>query len=308
MKVSILGATGSVGAPTAFYLAMSGLVDELLMIGGRRQNILEHHAIDISTAAAETDTKISHGSYEDLSGTDIVINVAGAHMPLHLDRNQVLQKQAVFIADIAGKIKKHCPEAAVITGVNPIDSLNYAMYLTCGINRFKLIGYSINDSIRFREALARELQEDVKNVTALVAGEHGPTQVPLFSSAMVNGQPAVLSEISRQRIRSGMFDVIRKYESLQAGRTAGWTCAVGLTTLVKAMIQDDITVYPCSVVLEGEYGQSGISMSVPVRLGKGGVKEIIEYELTPDELQGIAETSKTLKTDAAVIAEALRAE
>ena len=112
---------------------------------------------------------------------------------------------------------------------------------------------------------------------------------------------------AKQRIRAGMFDMIKKFESLKAGRTAGWTCAVGFATLVKAIVEDQKTVLPCSVVLEGEYGLDNISMSVPVVLGRDGVSEILEYQLSKGERQGLAVTVETLQSDAAVVRDTLLA-
>ncbi len=306
MKISILGATGSIGAPTAFYIAISGLADELLMVGGRRQNVLEHHATDIGEAAATTGCKVSHGDYEDLADSNIIINAAGAHMPLHLERSMRVENQARFTSDITAKIKKVSPNAVVITAINPIDTTNYAAFLSGGFDRKQLIGYSINDTIRFRQSLAGELKENVSKVECIVIGEHGPTQVPLFSSVKIDGKTTSLTEDMKKRIRAGMWGTIKIYESLDAGRTSGWTCAVGLTTLVRAMVEDSDAVFPCSVVLNGEYGLQDISMGVPVKLGKNGVKEVLEYELTSDEQEGLKNTAATLQSDAAIVRETLK--
>ena len=305
MKISVLGANGSVGAPVAFNLAVSGLADELLMIDVKSQNLLEHHALDIQTAASLNDVTVKSGDYEDLPGSDVVINVAGAHQPMNLDRRRKLQEQTRFIRDVVLKISTYCPDAIVVTAVNPVDALNYATYLTGGFDRRKVIGYSINDSIRFRETLAKELKEKTIRVDGIVIGEHGSTQVPLFSSVKLGADPVDMTGEAKQRIRSGMFDMIRKFESLKAARTAGWTCAVGFATIVRAISEDQKAVLPCSVVLNGEYGQSDISMSVPVILGRDGVKEILEYKLTPDEQEGLKVTVETLQSDAAVARDAL---
>lgn len=307
VKISVLGATGSVGAPVAFYIAVSGLADELLMVGGKRQNVLEHHALDIQTAASLNNVTVKHGGYEDLPGTDVLINVAGAHIPLNLDRRKKLQEQTRFIQEIAREIRMYCPDAIVLTGVNPIDALNYATYLAGGFERRQLIGYSINDTIRFKETLAKELQEEADRIDGLVIGEHGGTQVPLFSSVKVGNESVDMTASAKQRIRSGMFDMIKKFESLKAGRTAGWTCAVGFAAMVKAIVEDQKVVLPCSVVLDGEYGQHNISMSVPVVLGRDGVNEILEYELTDGERQGLTVTVETLQSDAAVVRDTLLA-
>ncbi|MGI9537824.1 MAG: malate dehydrogenase [Desulfocapsaceae bacterium] len=305
MKISILGAIGSVGAPVAFNIAVSGLADELLMIDVKSQNLLEHHALDIQTAASLNNVTVMSGNYEDLPGSDVVINVAGAHLSLNLDRRKRLGKQTRFVRDIVLKINTYCPDAIIVTAVNPVDALNYATYLSGDFDRRKLIGYSINDSIRFRETLAKELKEKVNNVDGIVIGEHGSTQVPLFSSVKVGDDSVSMTDHAKQRIRSGMFDMIRKFESLKAGRTAGWTCAVGFTAIVKAIAEEQKTVLPCSIVLNGEYGQDNISMSVPVTLGRDGVKEILEYKLTPDEQEGLRGTVETLHSDAAVVRDTL---
>lgn len=305
MKISILGASGSVGAPTSFNIAVSGLADELVMVAGKRQNILEHHATDIGEAASAAGCKVRHGGFEDLTDSDIIINAAGAHLPLHLGRPTVIQEQVKLTGSVVDKIKKNCPKAIVISAINPVDATNYATYLSGGFDRNKLIGYSINDTIRFRISLARELKKEVSRVECAVIGEHGPTQVPLFSSAKVDGKPVQLTDEMKGRIRAGMWSTIKKYESLNAGRTAGWTCAVGLTTLVRAIAEEGSGVFPCSMVLNGEYGLHDLSMGVPVKLGREGAKEIVEYSLTKDEQEGLKKTADTLKSVSALVRENL---
>ena len=198
MKITIIGAAGSVGAPAAFYLASQGLADEILMIGGKRQNVLEQHAMDISTAVSSLDIPVRFGSYEDMGGSDIVINAAGVPQGLIADRMEMLPKNIPLIRDIALNIRKYCPDAIVITATNPIDPLNYATFIASGMDRLKLIGYSINDTFRFREMLAAELEVKVSQVDGLVLGEHGSTQVLLFSTAKVDNRPVSLDEAAKR--------------------------------------------------------------------------------------------------------------
>ena len=305
MKITIIGAAGSVGAPAAFYLASRGLADEILMIGGKKQNVLIQHAMDISTAVSNLDIQVRAGTYEDMGGTDIVINAAGVPQGVIADRMEMLPKNIPLIRDIALSINQHCPEAIVITATNPVDPLNYATYLAGGGDRRKFIGYSINDSFRFREMLAAELKVNVSRVDGLVIGEHGSTQVLLFSTAKVDNRPVSLDGAARQRIRSAVPNILKRYEELKSGRTAGWTCAVGLAKIVSAIIADDGAVLPCSVVLDGEYNQSGMSMSVPVTLGKTGVKKILEFDLSTEEREGLKVTVDTLKAAAMVVRDSL---
>lgn len=294
VKIAIIGAAGSVGAPAAFYLAAQGLADEILMIGGKRQNVLQQHAMDISTAVSSLGIKIQAGDFTDLAGSDIVINAAGVQQGLIKDRMEMLPKNIALIQTIAGHIKTHCPGAFVITATNPVDPLNYATFKFTGLDRRQLIGYSINDSFRFREMLAAELNVRPGQVDGVVIGEHGSTQVLLFSSAKVDGKRVSVDEDIKQRIRTHIPNILKRYEELQAGRTAGWTCAIGLAKIVRAMTAETGEVLPCSVVLAGEYGQHDLSMSVPVILGRNGVKEILEYDLAPDEREGLEITVNTL--------------
>lgn len=301
MKITVVGAAGSVGAPAVFYLAAKGLADEILMIGGKRQNVLKQHAMDISTAVSAKDIVIRAGDYGDMAGSDIVINAAGAPQGLIADRMEMLPKNIELIKQIAAQIKQHCPDAFVITATNPVDPLNYAMYLAGGFDRRKLIGYSINDSFRFREMLASAYGAKVSQVDGLVIGEHGSTQVLLFSTAIINGQKVAVDEKIKADIRAEVPNILKRYEAFQAGRTAGWTCAVGLEIITRAIKENSGAVIPCSAVLDGEYGLKDLSMSVPVKLGKDGIAEILEYELAADEREGLKKTVETLKSAARIV-------
>ena len=301
MKITVIGAAGSVGAPAVFYLAAKGLADEIIMIGGKRQNVLKQHAMDISTAVSAKDVVVRAGDFDDMAGSDIVINAAGAPQGLIADRMEMLPKNIELIKHISAQVKQHCPDAFIITATNPVDPLNYATYLTGGFDRKKLIGYSINDSFRFKEMLAVAYGVTVSQVDGTVIGEHGSTQVLLFSTARINGEKITVDEEIKKSIRSEVPYILKRYEELQAGRTAGWTCAIGLEIITRAVVENTGTVIPCSVVLDGEYGLTELSMSVPVKLGQNGVQKILEYELAADEQDGLKKTVETLKSAAMIV-------
>lgn len=306
MKIAIIGAAGSVGSPAAFYIAAQGLADEILMIGGKKQNVLKQHAMDLSTAVSALDIKVRAGGYEDLPGSDIVINAAGVAQGLIKDRMEVLPKNIPLIKGIAEQIKRHCPEAIVITATNPVGPLNYTTYLAGGFERKQLIGYSINDSFRLREMIARAYNVKVSQVEGTVIGEHGPTQVLLFSSVKIDGQPVTVGEAVKQSIRAEVPNILKRYEAFQAGRTAGWTCAIGLAAFVRAIVHDTGEILPCSLLLDGEYGQKNLSMSVPARIGREGVKEILEWDLAPDEVEGLKISTEKLATAMKLVEEKLK--
>jgi len=305
MKITIIGASGCVGSCAAFYLAAGELADEILMIGGRKQNVLKQHAMDLGTAVSARDVIVRAGDFEDMPGSDIVINAAGAPQGVINSRMEMLPKNIPIIRDISLHIRKYCPEAIVITASNPVDPLNYATYLCSHLDRSKFIGYSINDSFRFREMVARAVGARVGEVEGTVIGEHGSTQVLLFSTVKVNGAPIFLSQEIKEGIRAEVPNILKRYEELQSGRTAGWTCAVGLADIVRAISNDSRETFPCSVVLDGEYGYRGLSMSVPAVIGGNGIERVLEWELAPDEQEGLKITADTLKAAASVVEKSL---
>ena len=295
MKITVIGAAGSVGAPTSFHLGALGLADEILMIGGRRQNLIKQHAMDIGTAVSPMGVKVSIGGYEDMAGSDIVINTAAVNQGFIKDRMDLLPKNIGLAQEIYEKIKRYCPEALVITVTVPVDPLNYLAFKITGFDRSRLIGYSVNDTLRFHEMLADHLQVTPPQVDGMVIGEHGNTQVMLFSTVKVDGRPVVIEEDAKKAMRAEVPEILRRFEALKSGRTSGWTCAVGLARMVRSIAEDTGEIIPCSVMLQGEYGQRGLSMGVPVALGKNGVKEIIEYELTRDEESAVKITAEALR-------------
>jgi malate dehydrogenase len=304
MKVTVIGAAGSVGAPAAFYIGVSGLVDELVLID-MRPNVVQQHVLDMSTAMCELGVRVVAGGHEDMAGSDVVINAAGVHQGLIADRMEMLPKNIPLVRDVALAAKRYCPDAFVITATNPIDPLNYCTWRAGGFDRRRVIGYSMNDSTRFREIVARIKGVKVSQVRATVIGEHGGTQVPLFSSVRVDGAPVLFTEAEKQAVRAEIPTILKRYEELQSGRTAGWTSALGLAALTRAILEDSGELFPCSVVLDGEYGQTGLSMGIPARIGAGGVQKIEEWELAPDEQAGLERTAAAMAAAARIVDENL---
>ena len=295
MKITIIGAAGCVGSCAAFNIAIHGLADEIVMIGGHRQNVLKQHTMDLSTAVAAQDILIRTGSEEDLPGSNIVIMAASIHEGVLSSRMELLPNNLALVRDIGNKIKQFCPEAVVITATNPVGPLNYAMYLlSSDRDRKKFIGYSTNDSFRFRMMAASAFGVKTSQVSGTVIGEHGSSQVLLYSSLSVDGKPVSVSEEFKQEIGQQVPSILKSYEELKSGRTSGWTSAVGLAQMCRAIGQDTREMMPCSVTLDGEYGCHGLSMTVPAILGHGGVHQILEWKLSPDECQGLEESMRIL--------------
>jgi malate dehydrogenase len=295
IKISIIGAAGYVGSNITSVLALSGLGDEIIVVDPLKANIATHLAMDVGTAAVDNGVIVHAGEYDAISGSDIVIIAAGAAHGVMLSRMDVLPKNLPIIRDIAGEVKKSCPEAVVITATNPVDPLNYAVYRLTGFDRRKIIGYSVNDAIRFRMMVAQALGGKASDVEGIVLGEHGESEVLLFSSIRIKGKKVEIDNVTQQKIRALIPEILLRYEELKTGRTTGVTTAAGIKKVVESIINDKRETFSCSAVLDGEYGQRNISMGVPVVLGKGGITAIKELKLAPDEQQYLDNTVEILK-------------
>ena len=304
MRIGIVGAAGSVGAPAAFYIAISGLAAEILLVD-LRPNMVQQHAMDITTAASAQGVRVSAGTLDDLVGYDVVINAAGVHQGLINDRMEMLPKNISIIRDVSRKIAETSPGAVVITATNPVDPLNYATWRAGGFPRQQLLGYTLNDSLRFRELVAKVKGVEVAQLAATVIGEHGTTQVPLFSSVRLDGRPVDFTDAEKAWILGEIPHILRRFEELQTGRTAGWTCAVGLAALVRAVRDDTGEVFPCSAVLDGEYGRRGISIGVPVSVGRKGIRHIEQWPLSAEESAAFDRSAASMGEAARLVDETL---
>jgi len=304
MKIAIIGGAGTLGSCTTYTLALKGLADEIVLLD-INSNLLLAHLMDINTAITGIqNTQIWAGDDEDLHHSDIVIVVAGIPYQAassHLDR---LRGNLSLIREITQKIETYCPEAIVITATNPVDSINLGMSLMSTIlSRTRLLCYDLNDSLRFRQAVAKELGKRSTEVDALALGEHVETLALIFSSIKVNQKPVTLSDEAKQRLKLEVPNMLKSYIKLGINRTAGWTSASGISQMVESITADLKKVIPCSTVLDGEYGYKGISMGVPVILGRNGIDRIIELDLAPDEQRDLDHSARELEAKAPLVKE-----
>lgn len=315
MKVSVIGAAGCVGSSIVFNIARQGLADEI-MVADIRKDWLEHHAIDFYDAAVanNVDTCVNMGSYDDLAGSDIVVMAAG--LPLDRSRRspegtqptrqRLLPEGLEIVREWAPSIDRQCPQAVVVMVTNPADTLNYASnLLSSGKERRRFIGYSLNDTIRFKIALAEVMRVAPSRLEATVVGEHGGSMVPLFSSVRLEGRPVVLEEDIKAKVRERTNDYLPHMLRLNVSRTSGWLTGVGVARIVNAVLNDTGEVFPCCAVLDGEYGYRGTSLGVPVVLGEEGIKEILKYSLTPEEKGLLDRSAKTVQRSIDYIKEQL---
>lgn len=285
------------GSSAAFRLATLDIASEIVLIDAR-PNLAMSHVMDLEQAMAEiSGSRIVGGDWADVAGCDIVVLSAGLPERNVASRDEYLAGNL----DIVRKAAEHlaaCPEAVVVVATNPVDVFTYVLARLAGGAPSRFVGYSYNDTLRFRWALARTLDVPMADVDALVLGEHGDMQVPLFDLVSVKGVPVGLTEQQRREVEAATRTWFSTYQSLSAGRTSGWTSAMGIGRLVAALAGGAVSesgarsataptapggLLPCSAILQGEYGLSDVSLGVPVVLGPGGIRRIVEVPLTPLE-------------------------
>jgi malate dehydrogenase len=280
LRLCIVGGGGTLGSSAAFRVVSLGLAEEVVLIDARR-NMAQSHAMDLDQAAgALHGAAVRAGDWDSLAGADVVILSAGLPERNVASRDEYLVGNLAIIREAAEHIAAACPDAVVIVATNPIDVFTAAVVRLADLDRSRVIGYSWNDTLRLRWAVANVLGEPTQDVDALVIGEHGELQVPLFDRISVRGDPVHLTAEQEEAADALVRGWFAAYQALNSGRTSGWTSAVGLATVVGAVAGNGPQVLPGSVMLDGEYGVTGVSLGVPLTLGPGGVEKIIELPLT----------------------------
>ena len=301
MKIAIIGAAGTVGSCVAFTMVMNRLAEELVLIDSF-EGALQGQWMDLSAVGAALGTTVIKGDYKDLPGSDIVIVAVGAPVNAKGSRLELLASSLPIIKSVAENINQYSPQAKVIMETNPVDPLNYAMYLLShDKDRRKYVGYSFNDTLRFRMWAAEDLKASSRSVGGIVIGEHGNSQVMLFSTLSIEGKPVEVSEETKKRIRSRSPEIIKTFESLLPKRTPGWTSAYGTAMIVEAIKNDSKLEIPCNTVLHGEYGLEDMSTTVPVILGKNGIESVRVLPLTREEERELELSAQTLKPHMRVV-------
>ena len=308
MKISIVGAAGCMGSSIAFCIATRGLAEEVVILDVTR-HLLEAQAMDLGDAivAANQDVTLVAGEYADMVGSDIVIVTASigslasrVSSPGEEKSGKVLSSRQELISinipviqGIANAVKQYCPDCVMITVSNPVEALSYVSYMTSDHrDRSRFIGFSLNDTIRFRAAVAQAVGVTPKDVQAVVMGEHGDSHTPIFSSIRVKGQPRSLSQGIKENLIEKLHGHTKRFLSLKPGRTTGWLSGIGIADVVRAIRDDSEEVLPLSAILDGEYGYRGFSMSVPLVLGKQGIRRIVDIDLSDEERADLAKSAR----------------
>ncbi|WP_292487601.1 malate dehydrogenase [Methanohalobium sp.] len=301
-KISVIGA-GNVGATAVQRLAELELGDIVMtdIIKGLPQG----KALDLMQSAPVMgyDTDITGtNDYKDIEGSDVVVVTAGMPRKPGMSRDDLLDKNANITKDVCENIKTHAPDSTVITVTNPLDIMTYAALEVTGFEHNRVFGMSgVLDSSRFETFIAMELGCSIQDVNAMVLGGHGDLMVPLPQYSTVSGIPIteIMSEdtINRlvERTIHGGAEIV---EHLKEG-SAFYAPSASIVKMVDSVVNDKKRILPAAAYLNSEYGLNDIYLGVPVKLGKGGVEDIIELDLTDEQKQKLSQSGASVKEEIA---------
>ena len=298
-KVTVVGA-GKYGSMTALRVAEYNLASEVVMtdiVEGLPQGL----ALDINQSrfVEKFDTKISGtNDYKETAESDVVVITAGLPRKPGMSRMDLLEVNAGIVTDVTKQILEHSEDPIIIVVTNPLDQMTTLTAEVSKLSKGRVIGQAgILDSSRFAYFISEKLNVKMSDVYALTLGSHGETMVPVPSLCTVSGEPLVdiLSEKDIDELVKKTSEGGAEIVGLLKTGSAYFAPASSAATMVKSIISDSNEVFPVCAWLEGEYGINDVYLGVPAKLGKGGVTDIVEYELTTTELDALREASKALK-------------
>jgi malate dehydrogenase len=284
-KVTVIG-TGNFGSTVAFILSMNGSCHNVVL-RGRNYNVAKGKALDMSQAAnaarQHTIVKAAKGP-EDMAGSDVVVITAGAPRTPGMSRDDLLVKNAKIVQCYAREIKEYAPEAIVVVVSNPLDVMTYVALKETGFPRERVLGMAgILDAARMAHFIYEKLEYGAGQIRATVMGGHGDTMVPLPKFTTVAGVPIEdlldseeIGEIVR-KTRNGGAEIV----NLLGDGSAYYAPAKSTTVIVEAILQDTNQIHSCAIMLDDDYGYSGIVSGVPVMIGAGGAEKVIPMALKP---------------------------
>lgn len=306
MKISVVGA-GAVGASCAEYIAMKNFASEVVLLD-IKEGFAEGKAMDLMQTASLNgfDTKIT-GSTNDYSKTadsSVVVITSGIPRKPGMTREELIGINAGIVQTVTENLLKFSPNAIVIVVSNPMDTMTYLVHKISGLPKNRIIGMGgALDSARFKYRLAEALEAPISDVDGMVIGGHSDTgMVPLIDHATRNSVK-VSNFLSEAQMESVVEETKVGGATLTKllGTSAWYAPGAAVSGLVQAIACDQQKMFPCSVLLDGEYGLSDICIGVPVILGKNGIERIVDIPLSDSAQEKMQESAKGVRATNALL-------
>ena len=287
-KISVIGA-GNVGASVAEYCAIKELASEIVLLD-IKEGYAEGKAMDLNQCATlngyNSHITGSTNDYSKTAGSQVVIITSGIPRKPGMTREELIGTNAGIVKSVTASILEHSPEAIIVVISNPMDTMTYLSVKTSGLPKNRIIGMGgILDSARFKYRLSEAANCNPNDVQGVVIGGHGDTtMIPLTRLATYQSTP-ISDYMSEERLAQVSADTMVGGATLTKllGTSAWYAPGAAGAALAEAIIRDQKKMMPCSVYLEGEYGQSDICIGVPVIIGKNGWEKVVDYKLNDEE-------------------------
>jgi len=299
--VGVVG-TGNVGVAAAYAMFLRGVAEEILLVDKDHARA-EGEAIDLMHGQALVGrVSVRATGYEELSRAQVIVISAGANQKPGETRLDLFSRNKAIFRAIAGELDKHAPDAILVIATNPVDVLTYAMQALSARPKAHVIGTgTLLDTSRFRVLLADYYGTSPRSVHAYILGEHGDSEVPIWSNATIGGLPMlhreVLGKPYDEAALRGLFEKARDAAYAIIERKGYTNLAIGVVIahIVDAILSDQKSIMPVSVRLAGEYGIEDVCLSLPSLVGMSGVERVILPQLDTAELAGLRRSADVLK-------------
>ncbi len=300
MKVTVVGA-GAVGASCAEYIAIKNFASEVVLLD-IKEGFAEGKAMDLMQTASLNgfDTKITGvtNDYSKTAESEICVITSGIPRKPGMTREELIGINAGIVKEVSSSLIKHSPNTIIIVVSNPMDTMTYLVHKSTGLPKNRIIGMGgALDSARFKYRLAEALEAPISDVDGMVVGGHSDTgMVPLTRLATRNSVP-VTEFLTEERLSQVMEDTKVGGATLTKllGTSAWYAPGAAVSGLVQAIACDQKKMFPCSVLLEGEYGLNDICIGAPVILGRNGIEKIVEIELNDAEKAHMQESAEGVR-------------
>lgn len=300
MKITVVGA-GAVGASCAEYIAIKDFASEVVLVD-IKEGYAEGKAMDLMQTASLNgfDTKITGttGDYSKTAGSHLAIITSGIPRKPGMTREELIGINAGIVKTVAQSILAHSPEVIIMVVSNPMDTMTYLVHKATGLPKHRIIGMGgALDSARFKYRLAEAVGAPISDIDGMVIGGHSDTgMVPLSRLATRNSVP-VFNFVSEERLGQVVEDTKVGGATLTKllGTSAWYAPGAAVSAMAQAIVCDQKKMFPCSTLLEGEYGLSDICIGVPVILGVNGIEEIVTIPLNDQEKAKLAESAEGVR-------------
>jgi malate dehydrogenase len=308
MKITVVGA-GAVGATCADNIARKELAEELILLD-IKEGFAEGKSIDMMQTAALLgfDTKIKGvtNDYASTADSEVVVITSGLPRKPGMTREELIGTNANIVKGVTENILKYSPNTIIIVVSNPMDTMNYLTLKTSGLPKNRIIGMGgALDSARFKYYLSQELNCSPGDLNAVVIGGHGDTtMIPLINHATWNSIPVtqLLSKEQQDKIVKATMVGGATLTGL-IGTSAWYAPGAGTAAMVESIVRDEKKLISSGVYLDGEYGQSDISLVVPIIIGKNGVEKILDFKLSDEEQATFNKSADAVRSMNAVLTE-----